>query len=58
MNKPKTKLMLKKETLRDLTAQNATDIKAGGKVVTLKKKCATAGCLTWDCPPAQTPMCW
>ena len=35
------KLTLNKETLRDLTAQNAGEVKGGGK--TMNKKCATRG---------------
>ncbi len=38
------KLVLKKETLRDLTAQNAGGVKGGAR--THGKKCATGGCPT------------
>jgi hypothetical protein len=40
MNKDKNKIKLRRETLRDLTAQKAGEIK-GGKGATTKKKCAT-----------------
>jgi hypothetical protein len=37
------KLILKKETLRDLTAQNAGEVKGGGKAANTKK-CPTVTC--------------
>ena len=57
MTNQRKRLGLNRETLRDLTAHNAQDVKAGKNVATLKKKCVTLGCATWDCP-ANTPMCW
>jgi hypothetical protein len=39
------KLTLKRETLRDLMAQNAAGVKGGAKLPpTYKKKCATGTC--------------
>ena len=56
MNKQKNKLVLKKETLRDLTAQNAREVKGGkkGGNVTKKKQCASALC-TYQCV---SEYCW
>jgi hypothetical protein len=51
------KLTLKKETLRDLTARNAGEVKGGAKSIPGNtRKCVTGtctptveGCLTWYC---------
>ena len=59
MNKQKKKLTLNKETLCDLTARNAGEVKAGkkGGNGNTKKACATGGCVdSWlQC---QTVVCW
>ena len=56
MNTQKWKLTLNKETLRDLTTQNAGDVKGGKKTVpnTHGKKCLTVTC---D-PYPDTYFCW
>ena len=63
MNKQKNKLVLKKETLRDLTAQNARDVKGGKKLPKTMKNCkpkvtmSCNGCMdtVWECA---TVECW
>ncbi len=47
MNKQKKKLTLNKETLRDLTAQNARHVKGGG--FSQRKKCQTQFNCTVTC---------
>ena len=58
------KLLLKRETLRDLMAQNAGDVKGGkkggnGGGGSNGKHCPTAGCLDTmaECSPL-TEYCW
>ncbi len=53
------KLVLRKETLRDLSAQNAGQVKGGAK--TNGKKCVAASQAGLTCPtnyPICTNTCW
>ena len=47
------KLTLNKETLRDLTADHAADVKGGGRATrtcTSSLECTLGGCPTFMCP--------
>ncbi len=60
-NEPKVKkLVLRKETLRDLTAHNAGAVKGGGvtfKGITCVPTYYERGCYTWYLCPSPTVTC-
>ena len=59
MNKQKNKLVLKKETLRDLTAQNAGEVKGGKELPKTMKNCKPKVTMSCDgCEGSYTVTCW
>jgi hypothetical protein len=55
MKAQRKQLTLKKETLRDLTAVQAGEVKGGKKGLNTKKRCVTLACGTYDCV---SEYCW